>query len=39
MAEPFPEKGGMIDVVAKLGEVKLGGTEMIGTLGLEEFGT
>ena len=39
MAEPFPEKGGMVDVVAELREVKFGRTEMIGTLGLEEFGT
>ena len=39
MAEPFPEKSGMVDVVAELGEVKLGGAEMIGALGLEEFGT
>jgi hypothetical protein len=29
----------MVDVVAELGEVKFGGTEMIGALGLEEFGT
>ena len=29
----------MVDVVAELREVKFGRTEMIGTLGLEEFGT
>ena len=38
VAEPFPEKGGMVDVVAELGEMKLGRAEMIGSLGLEEFG-
>ena len=39
MAQPFPEKDGMVDVVAKLGEVKLGRTEMTGSLGLKKFGT
>ncbi len=39
MAEPFPEKSGMVDVVAELGEVKLGRTEVTGSLGLKEFGT
>ena len=28
----------MVDVVAELGEMKFGRTEMIGSLGLEEFG-
>jgi len=38
VAKPFPEKGGMVDVVAELRKVKLGRAEMIGTLGFEEFG-
>ena len=38
LAKPFPEERSMVDVVAELREVELGGTEVVGPLGLEELG-
>ena len=39
MAEPFPEERSVVDIIAKLREVKLGRAKVIGSLGLEELRT
>ena len=39
VAEPFPEERSVVDIIAKLREVKLGRAKVIGSLGLEELRT